>query len=285
MTIFTDVLQIPALYEALYATTLRIAFLLVLPLMAIAILHENTLQIEGRGNYTGFFVHLGLIMGLLVIYKQFFTAVTYGTDLLAKSIMPDSEFSNVIQTMFTEIKKNTDFGIFSFFKAALINTVTYLTYLFTYVAYTVLIWLRFMLLSLLYIAGPILIVFGIYHKTSGPLASWMKSLFQVSFWIVTLSLLVRIVSYMNLLAIYNLDHVNTISIVTANVLFVILFVFTPLITSILITEGSIGTIGSTVIGIATSASYTVIRKINYSKITDNLKNRSDLEKQSKKDES
>ncbi len=283
MTIFTDVLQIPSLYDALYISTSRIAFLLVLPLMAIAILHENTLQIEGRGNYTGFFVRLGLIMGLLVLYKDFFTAVTYGTDLLAKSIMPDNEFSSVIQNMFTQVKKNADFGIFNFFKGALINTITYITYLFTYVAYTVLIWLRFMLLSLLYIAGPILIVFGIYQKTSGPLHSWMKSLFQVSFWIVTLSLLVRIVSYMNLLAIYNLDHVNTISIVTANVLFVILFVFTPAITSTLITEGSIGTIGSTMIGIATSASYVLISRINHSKITDNLKNRSDLEKQSKKD--
>ena len=187
--------------------------------------------------------------------------------------------------MFVQVRKSQDFGIFNFFKAALLNSVTYVTYLLTYIAYTVLIWLRFMLLSLLYVAGPILIVFGIYHKTSGPLASWMKSLFQVSFWIVTLSLLIRIVSYMNLLAIYNLDHVNTISIVTANVLFVILFVFTPAITSILITEGSIGTIGSTMIGIATTASYVLIKKINYSKITDNLKNRSDLEKQSKKDES
>ena len=283
MTIFTDVLQIPALFEALYVSTSRIAFLLVLPVMVMAILHENTVQIEGRGNYTGLFVRLSLILGLLIIYKPFFSAITYGTDLLGKAIMPENEFTNVIQTMFTQIRKNTDFGIFNFFKGALINTITYLTYLFTYIAYTVLIWLRFMLLSLLYVAGPILIVFGIYHKTSGPLHSWMKSLFQVSFWIVTLSLLVRIISYMNLLAIYNLDKVNTISIVTANVLFVLMFVFTPAITSTLITEGSIGTIGSTMIGIATSASYLIIKKINYSKITDNLKNRSDLQNFSKKD--
>ena len=282
MTIFTDVLQIPALYEALYVSTSRIAFLLVLPILAMAILHENTLQIEGRGNYTGLFVRLGLILGLLVIYKSFFTAVTYGTDLLSKTIMPDNEFSQVIQSMFTQIKNNTDFGIFNFFKVALLSSVTYITYLLTYVAYTVLIWLRFMLLSLLYIAGPILIVFGIYHKTSGPLHSWMKSLFQISFWMVTLSLLVRIVSYMNLLAIYNLDHVNTISIVTANVLFVLMFVFTPAITASLITEGSIGSIGTTMIGIATATSFVLIRKMSSAKMNDNLKNRSDLENFSKK---
>ena len=282
MAIFTDVLQIPVLYDVLYVSTSRIAFLLVLPLMAIAILHENVLQIEGRGNYTGLFVRLGLILGLLVIYKSFFSAVTYGTGLLAKTIMPDNEFTGIVQSMFTQIKKNTDFGIFNLFKSALIDGVTYITYLLTYIAYTVLIWLRFMLLSLLYIAGPILIVFGIYHKTSGPLASWMKSLFQISFWIVTLSLLVRIVSYMNILALYNLDHVNTVSVVTANVLFVLMFIFTPAITSTLITEGNIGTIGSAVVGIATAASYSFVKKMNYSKMTDNLKNRNDLQRFSKK---
>lgn len=285
MTIFTDVLQIPSLYEALYVSTMRISFLLVLPVMAMAILHENTAQIEGRGNYTGLFVRLGLILALLVIYKTFFYAVTYGADLLAKTIMPDAEFSQIIKTVFTEVKKNTDFGIFNFLKGTLLSGVTYLTYLLTYIAYTVLIWLRFMFLSLLYIAGPILIVFGIYHKTSGPLTSWMKNLFQVTFWIVTLSLLVRIISYMNLLAIYNLNHVNTVSVITANVLFVLLFVFTPVITSTLITEGSIGTVGSAMIGIATSVSYTVIKKMNYAKLNDNLKNRNDLEKLSKKGDS
>jgi hypothetical protein len=87
---------------------------------------------------------------------------------------------------------------------------------------------------------------------------------------------------MNLLAIYNLDHVNTVSIVTANVLFVLMFAFTPSITSSLITEGNIGTVGSAVLGIATSASYAFIKKINYSKLADNQKNRIDLEHQSKK---
>jgi hypothetical protein len=284
MNILTDVLQIPTLYDALYVSTSHISFLLVLPIMALAILHENVLQIEGRGNYTGFFVRLGLILGLLVIYKSFFSAVTNCADLLSKAIMPDNEFTQVIHTMFTQVKKNMDFGIFNLFKSALLNSVTYVTYLSTYIAYTVLIWLRFMLLSLLYIAGPILIAFGIYHKTSGPLASWMKSLFQVSFWTVTLSLLVRIISYMNLLAIYNLDHVNTISVVTANVLFILMFAFTPSITSALITEGHIGAIGAAAVGIAASSSYAFIKKISYSKLNDNQKNRQDLENQSKKDE-
>jgi hypothetical protein len=284
MEIFTDVLQIPSLYEGLYVSILRIAFLLVLPVMVIAILHENTIQIEGRGNYTGFFIRLGLILGLLVIYKSFFSAVTYGTDLLAKTIMPDQEFKSIVQTIFSEVKKNTDFGTFNFLKGALLGSITYLTYASTYVSYTVLIWLRFMLLSLLYIAGPILIAFGIYHKTSGPLASWMKSLFQVSFWTVTLSLLIRIVSYMNLLSIYNLDHVNMISVITANVLFVLLFIFTPAITSSLITEGSIGTIGSTMIGMATATSIALMKKINYLKAADNFKNRSDLGNLSRKGE-
>ena len=284
MTIFTNALQIPSLFEGLYVSIQHIAFLLVLPVLGIAILHENTVQIEARGNYGGLFVRVLLVLGLLIIYKRFFIMITYGTDLLGETIMPDDEFDRVLQSVFTEVKRDKDFGVFNFFKGSLLSGVTYITYTLTLVAYTVLIWLRFMLLSLLYIAGPILIAFGIYHKTSGALGSWMRSLFQISAWTVTLSLLVRIASHMNLTAIYNIENVNTISVITANVLFVLLFVFTPAITSSLISEGGIGNIGSTMIGIATTTSFAFFRKMNLRKAALNLRNRSFLQNASQSDE-
>ncbi len=276
MTLFTDVLQIPTLFEGLYSSVQQIAFLLILPVLLIAILHENLTQMEGEGRYTGLFVRVLIILGLLIMYKSFFMMVTHGMDLLGKTIMPDQEFQKVVVTIFTEIKQNKDFGVFNFFKGALINGVSYITYMLTFIAYTVLIWLRFMLLSVLYVAGPILIVFGIYSRTAGALNSWMRSLFQVSAWIVTLSLLVRIASYMDLMSIYQIENVNTISIITANVLFVLLFVFTPAITSALISEGSIGNIGSTMVGIATASTYALMRRMQRGKALSNLSNRDKL---------
>jgi len=275
--LFTNVLQIPDLFQGIYLSVRHIAFLMVLPVLGAAILHENVMQLEDKNNYTGIFVRLIVILGLLLIYDRFFTMVTYGTDLLSKSIMPEREFDQVIKSIFTEIKAYKDLGIFNFFKGAMISGVTYITYLLTYVAYTVLIWLRFMLLSLIYMTGPILIVFGIYPKMSGALDSWMRSLFQVSFWIVTLSLLVRIASYMNLLAVYHIQSVNTVSIVTANVLFICLFVFTPVITSSLLSGGSIGAVGSTMIGAATATTYSLLKKVSINKARTNLLNRESLQ--------
>ncbi len=279
MTLFTNVLQIPSLFETLFLSLRQIAFILILPIFAIAVVHENLNQLEDKSNYTGLFVRVLVLVGLLIIYDRFFLMITYGADLLSKTIMPDHEFQNVLKSIFTEVKQKKDFGVFNFLKGALISNITFITYMLTYIAYTVLIWLRFMLLSLIYIVGPILIVFGIYQKTSGALNAWLKSLFQVSCWIVTLSLLVRIASYMNLAAVYNLDQTNTISVITANVLFVLLFVFTPAITASLLSEGSIGTIGSTMIGIATSSAYAVYRQIRPSKALENLKNRQALQDQ------
>jgi len=276
MTLFTDVLQIPTLFEGLYSSVQQIAFLLILPVLLIAILHENLTQMEGEGRYTGLFVRVLIILGLLIMYKNFFMMVTHGMDLLGKTIMPDQEFQKVVMTIFTEIKQNKDFGVFNFFKGALINGISYMTYMLTFIAYTVLIWLRFMLLSVLYVAGPILIVFGIYSRTASALNSWMRSLFGVSAWIVTLSLLVRIASYMDLMSIYQLENVNTISIITANVLFVLLFVFTPAITSALISEGSIGNIGSTMVGIATASTFALMRRMQRGKAMSNLSNRDKL---------
>lgn len=276
--LFTDVLQIPTLFEGLFVSIHHIAFLLVLPVLAIAILHENIVQIEEKSNYPALFVRVLLILGLLIIYKQFFITVTHGTDLLSNTIMPVNEFEKVIKSIFAEIKARKDMGVFNLFKGAMISGITYITYLMTYVTYTVLIWLRFMLLALLYVAGPILVVFGIYHKTAGTLSSWLRSLFQVAAWSVTLSLLVRIVSYMNLMAIYTLPKTNAVSIITANVLFIILFVFTPMVTRSLICEGSIGHVGSTMMGMATATTAMLIRKVNLGKAAANLRNRGALEK-------
>ncbi len=280
MTIFTDALQIPSLFSELYVSAQHIAFLLVLPMLVIAILHENIVQMEVKSNYTGLFVRVLMIIGLLIIYDRFFTLVTYGTDLLGKTIMPEGEFEAVLDTIFKEVKENKDFGVFNLLKGALINGVTYITYIMTLVAYTVLIWLRFMLLSLLYVAGPILIAFGIYRQTASALGAWFRSLFQVSSWVVTLSLLVRISSYMNLTSIYNIDNVNAISVITANVLFVMLFIFTPAITSSLISDGNIGTIGSTMIGITTATTLKLAKKMGAVKASSNLLNRKNLQDQS-----
>lgn len=280
MTIFTNALQIPSLFSELYASSQHIAFLLVLPMLVMAILHENIVQMEDKNNYTGLFIRVLMILSLLIIYDRFFTLVTYGTDLLGKTIMPDGEFKAVLDTVFKEVRENKDFGVFNFLKGALINGVTYITYIMTLVAYTVLIWLRFMLLSLLYVTGPILIAFGIYRKTAGVLSSWFRSLFQVASWIVTLSLLVRIASYMNLTSIYNIENANAISVITANVLFVMLFIFTPAITSSLISEGNIGTIGSTMIGITTSTTLKLTKRMGSAKAASNLFNRKNLQDQS-----
>lgn len=280
MTIFTNALQIPSLFSELYASSQHIAFLLVLPVLVIAILHENIVQMEDKNNYTGLFVRVLMILSLLIIYDRFFTLVTYGTDLLGETIMPEGEFKAVLDTIFKEVRDNKDFGVFNFLKGAMIHGITYITYTLTLIAYTVLIWLRFMLLSLLYITGPILIVFGIYRKTAGVLSSWFRSLFQVASWVVTLSLLVRIASYMNLTSVYNIDNANSVSIITANVLFVTLFIFTPAITSSLISDGNIGTIGSTMIGITTSATYKFAKSSGLKKAASNLFNRKNLQDQS-----
>ena len=280
-SLFTDVLQIPTLFDGLFISIQRIGFLLVLPILAIAILHENLMAIEDKSDYRALFVRVISVLGLLILYKQFFIIVTSGMDLVSETIMPRAEFQHVIQSIFTEITNHKDFGVFNLLKGALIGSATYITYALTFIAYTVLIWLRFMLLALLYIAGPILVVFGIYHKTAGVLSSWLKSLFQVSAWSVTLSLLVRIASYMNLMAIYNLPTTNAISVISANVLFVLLFVFTPAITRSLIHEGAIGNVGSTMIGIATATTYSLVRRGALGKAATNLRNRDLLETESK----
>ena len=63
-----------------------------------------------------------------------------------------------------------------------------------------------------------------------------------------------------------------------NVLFVLLFVFTSAVTSALISGGSIGNIGSTMIGIGTSVSFALLQRMRRygGNAWNNLRNRDDL---------
>jgi len=67
---------------------------------------------------------------------------------------------------------------------------------------------------------------------------------------------------MNLTSIYNIADVNAVSIITANVLFVLLFVFTPAITASITSGASIGFVGSTFIGAATALTQRFARYIH-----------------------
>jgi hypothetical protein len=248
--LFTNVLQIPDLFSSAYTVTASASAVL-FPLMFIAaVLHENFMAMKDRSDYRGLFIRTVLVVGLMILYQEFFTWIVYGTDLLAKAILPHEEFQQVIKTVFREITEKKDLGGFD--TRIILTIINYLTYIAALVALGVLNWLRFVFLSLLYVFGPVLIAFGVYKSTSHGLVYWLRSLVAVSLWTVVLSILMKVISVMNLTAVYLPEETNAAAVIAANVLFILLFISVPLISHQITSAGSMGGMGSAVVGFGTA---------------------------------
>lgn len=249
--ITTNPLQIPSLFAADYGVASRIAFILFSIMFVVAILHENMQGVKGEADYTKLFLRVVLVVALLVLYERFFVWIVHSLRLLADSIFSKNEYEATIKAIFQEIRGERDMGFFSF--QSLLRGLNNITYHFALALLSVLRWLQFILLSTLYILGPVLIAIGVYEGTSQGLGFWLRSVVEVSSWQVLLSILLKVISTMNLTAIYFPQDANTVAVFAANILFIVLFILVPLISRQIVSRsGSLGGVGSIALGAVTA---------------------------------
>ncbi len=104
---------------------------------------------------------------------------------------------------------------------------------------------------------------GIYKGTAQGLASWLRSLVAISFWNVVLSILMKVVSVMNLTAVYLADDTNFLMILAANILFIVLFVLVPLLSNQFVSGGNLSGLGSIALGAVTAvATRGIVRSVS-----------------------
>ncbi|HOW87318.1 MAG TPA: hypothetical protein PKV84_01505 [Candidatus Omnitrophota bacterium] len=248
--LFTNVLQIPDLFAQPYQTMSRIGFILLSILFIVAILHENFQALKNQSDYTGLFIRVILVVGLLILYERFFTWIVYGADLVSNAIMPHEEFQEVIKAF---LKQPLSWKTAWKFDLRLTATVlNYVTYAVAGALLGAIMMLRFLLLSFLYVIGPIVISVGIYKGTAQGLNTWLKSLVSISAWNIILSILMKVVSVMNLTAIYLTEETNFMMILAANVLFIVLFVLVPLLSNQFVSGGNLSGLGSIALGAFTA---------------------------------
>ncbi len=254
--LFTNVLQIPNLFDQPYQTMSRIGFILLSILFIVAILHENFQALKNQSDYTGLFIRVLLVVGLLILYERFFVWVVYGADLVSNAILPHEEFQEVIKAF---LRQPLTWKTAWKFDLRLTATVmNYVTYAIAGALLGAIMMLRFLLLSFLYVIGPVVISVGIYKGTSQGLDTWLKSLVAISSWNIFLSILMKVVSVMNLTAIYLTDETNFMMILAANVLFIVLFVLVPFLANQFVSGKNISSLGSIALGAFTAIATRVI---------------------------
>lgn len=243
----TNPLQIPSLFEADYLVTSRLAFVLFSLMFVVAVLHEHVRGMSGEASYTNLFIRVLLIVSLLILYERFFVWIVYGLDLLADSIFSKSEYEATLRAVFNAIEEKRDSGFLGW--RFLIKGMNSVTQHLALALLWVLRLLRFVLLSVLYIFGPILIAAGVYSSASSGILFWLRSIVEVSSWRVLLSILLKVISTMNLTAIYHSENVNNVAVFAANILFIALLILVPLVSRQVVSGGSLGGAGSISVGI------------------------------------
>ena len=243
----TNPLQIPSLFGADYATTSHLAFILFSLMFVLAVLHENILGMSGEASYTNLFVRVLLVVSLLVFYEEFFRWIVYSLDLLADSIFSRSQYEDTLKAVFKAIEEEKDTGFLGWrFVIKGMNSVT------QHIALA-LLWvlrlLRFVLLSILYIFGPLAVAASVFSPAAKAVFFWLKSLVEVSLWRVLLSILLKVISTMNLTAIYYTENVNNVAVFAANILFIVLLILVPLISKQIVSGGTVGGSGSIALGV------------------------------------
>ena len=249
-SLFTSAVQIPDLFSGPFQITSNLGFLVFSVMLIAAILHENLQAFRGKSDFAGLFVRVLMVASLLVIYNDFFTWIVNGIDLLSQSVLSQDEFKQVLQTVFQQISAQQDFGVLKFL--SIITALNFITYAAALALLGVLTWLRFIFLSLLYVMGPVLIGFGVYKVTAEGLLFWLRSLVAVSSWTFVLSILMKVISTMNLTAVYAPGAVNSASVMAANLLFIILFISVPLLSHQITRGGSLNVLGTAMVGLGTA---------------------------------
>lgn len=244
--LFTNVLQIPNLFEQPFALLMRLSFVLFSFFFIAAVLHENVQAMKGQSDYTGLFIRVLLIIGLLIIYDRFFTMIVYGMDLLADSILPHEEFQQTAKAFFDA---PFDWKYFwKFDQRISLAVMNYVTYAIAGAVLGANFILRFALLSALYLIGPIVAGMAVYKVSSRGLEAWIRSLVAISAWKVLLAILMKVISVMNLTAIYASEDTNFLVVLTANIVFIVLFILVPIMTNQFVGGPGIGGLGSVVLG-------------------------------------
>ena len=138
-----------------------------------------------------------------------------------------------------------------------ISVQNFIASLFVYAAITiesVILLFRYMLLSALYIIGPLAITLGLWTPTSSITKGWFTTLFQLSFWVITLRVLEATMLSLNANSI--LQNGGTAEYILISALVITLVAMTPLITERLISGANISLMG----GIAMATFTTVTAK-------------------------
>lgn len=233
----TDISRISTTMASLKSLSFVIAFALVGLLTPMEVIHQNIKAIEGRNGYTSLFVRLGLVFVGILLYDQIFNFFVKTSTIIEWSILSEDKWSDLLAQLA------------QFFKTRKLTLISSLPLVFTWIAsflallaQSVMFWVRYCLLSVLYFVGPIAFTFNIFEPTAFLPKAWFKNVIQLSLWPVVMKIIVRVMlelQVMTYLASAN-SNLDILTLIGINTTFVVMVVLSPYFTDHFISGQTFG---------------------------------------------
>jgi hypothetical protein len=184
---FVDPLSMPQTTLGVYAGVAKsIAYILFGGFFTFAIITKQIKLIAGKDvDLKETLWKAGLIMVGLVLYNYIFLKIIAMNEVISMSLIDLEDFGK-----FTTVLKNqlTDSSI-SLINFNVGNAIATMFLFISTIAEEILLHLRYVILAILYIIGPLALVAGILPSTVALTKGWFKTLLQVSFWIIILRII------------------------------------------------------------------------------------------------
>src|SRR4051812_31481821 len=181
----TDISRISTTMGSLKSLSFVIAFALIGLLTPLEVIHQNIRAMEGRNSYTSLFVRLGLVFVGILLYDRIFDFFVKTSTIIEFSILSEDKWSELLAQLaqFFETRKLT-------LLSSLPLVFTWVASFLALLAQSIMYWVRYCLLSVLYFVGPVAFTFNLFEPTSFLPKAWFKNVIQLSLWPVVMKIIV-----------------------------------------------------------------------------------------------
>lgn len=246
--------EITSIFGPFLSEVREIGFGFFFVFLVLALIREFLQGVSGQASYERLFIRILILGGVFFIYTPLFEEITRGMHLLANFFMPDEEFRAEIQKLFTAYKQNQDLGFIAWVKMTVLEWSVQGTYNLAYILLRIFSFVIVVLLSALYLLGPIFLGIGVLLPEMA--ANWVRWVFEIETWQVVLALFVRVLTELNFFQFYDQQKPFELDLVAMNfVVILIMVLFVPLFSSMLIRGSGISGAAGTVLGVGSALAF------------------------------
>ena len=238
-----DPASIPQATGLYFTITWRLAMFIAMLLFVLSIVDEASKPLRDQEpQYGRLLFRACALMAGLIIYRTIFLAIVAICQVISYMLFSMEDWGVISDVI---LKFPTDKGIFQMgIEDVMVGVMKYTGGVIEEIFFRI----RYVLLALLYVIGPMAFVMGFWPATNKFIKGWFQNLLEFSFWIITLRVLQAIFASMMMSSVTAGINMSITEYLVFTTMYVVMVIATPAITGKFLSGESMGQLGSMALG-------------------------------------